>query len=105
MSAFASFLKKYASEALSVAGTLNTLLEGLALSPKQAAGVKATIDKLEAAAESIAGSLDKADGALIKISKADINAAVKDVLQPLVAEEVAKAFAAATAPAPQDGAA
>lgn len=78
MSSFTKFLSKYAGEALGIASALNTLLEGLALSPKQSAGVKAVIDKLETAAESITGSLDNvAKETVVKISKADIAEAVK----------------------------
>lgn len=95
MSSFASFLKKYAGEALSIGEALTTVLEGLALSPKQATAVRATIDKLEAAAESITGSLDTlGKDAVVKINKSDIEAAVKSVLQPMVDEAVAKALAA-----------
>ena len=93
MSIFASFLKKYAGEALSIASALTTVAEGLALSPKQASTVKDTIDKLENAAVSIAGSLDDlGKNAVVKISKADIQAAVKTALQPMVDKAVANAM-------------
>jgi hypothetical protein len=51
-----AFLTKYAGEALSIAGALNTMLEGLALSPRQSASVTAVIDKLTKAVDSYMGA-------------------------------------------------
>jgi methylthioribose-1-phosphate isomerase len=67
------FINEYADEALSLAGALNVMLEGVALSPTQSAKVKETIERLEKAHANIS----KSKPTLVKIQKADIDAAVK----------------------------
>jgi predicted naringenin-chalcone synthase len=90
----AGFLIKYADEALAVGSALNTVLEGLALSPAQSAKVRETIAKLEAAHESITEVLKtEPEKTVIKINQKGIDAAVSRVLPKLVEEAVAKATA------------
>lgn len=66
------FIGHYGDEALSVARALTSILDGIALNPRDAAKVQDTIDKLEAAAENIAN----AKPITIKIEKKDIETAV-----------------------------
>ena len=75
----ASFIRKYAAEALATASALSTMLEGLALSPAQNAKVQETIDKLETAAANIADA-KLTDPTPVKIAKADIDKAVADYM-------------------------
>jgi hypothetical protein len=77
MNDFVKFLGHYAGEALSIAEALNTVLGGLALSPTDQAKVQEVIDKLQAAAENI-GSYKPS---VIKIDKADVEAAVAAYLK------------------------
>lgn len=94
MSSFGSFLSKYADEALAIGKALTTVVEGLALSPAQAAKVNDTITKLETASANIQEVLKTApEKTVIKISQKDIDAAVARVLPKLVEEAVAKALA------------
>lgn len=90
----ASFIRKYGSEALSVASALGTMLEGLALSPAQNAKVQATIDKLETAAANLA---DYKGETPVKIAKADIDKAVADYLKTDAGKAALKAAANASA--------
>lgn len=71
-----AFLTKYAGEALSIAGALTTMLEGLALSPRQSASVNAVIDKLTKASASILDGIDDVKGAVVKIDAKDVAKAV-----------------------------
>ena len=101
--ALKSFLTKYAGEALSIAGALNTMLEGLALSPKQTASVQAVIDKLTKAASSITDGIDTVKETTVKIDAKDIDKAVKSYFaaNPVVPDQAAldKAVDAAVAAA------
>lgn len=91
---FAGFLAKYADETLAIGKALTSVLNGLALSPKQAATVTDTISKLEAASNSIQKVLaTQPEKTVIKIAQSDIDAAVARVLPALVEEAVAKALA------------
>lgn len=95
MSSFAKFLAKYSSEAFSIASAFSSVLDGLALAPKENAKVKAVIEKLEAASASLAFAAAKEDKApVVKISKADIEAAVTKVLEPMVKKAVEAALKA-----------
>jgi len=108
--ALKSFLSKYAGEALSIAGALNTMLEGLALSPKQTATVQAVIDKLTKASESITDGIDTVKETVVKIDAKDVAKAVNDymaknpvvpdqaTLDKAVSDAVAAAMAKYTAP-------
>lgn len=110
MTALKSFLGKYASEALSIAGALNTMLEGLALSPKQSQSVADVIAKLTKASDSITKGLDDVKETVVKIDAADVAKAVKSymdknpvvpdaaTLAKAVDDAVAKAMAAYTKP-------
>ena len=105
-----AFLTKYASEALSIAGALNTMLEGLALSPRQSASVTAVIDKLTMASASILDGIDDVKGAVVKIDAKDVAKAVdaymsahpvtfdQVTLDKAVDEAVTRAMANYTAP-------
>lgn len=68
------FIGHYGDEALSVARALTSILDGIALNPRDTAKVQATIDKLEEAANNIAN----AKPLTIKIDKKDIEAAVNE---------------------------
>lgn len=108
--ALKSFLSKYAGEALSIAGALNTMLEGLALSPKQTATVQAVIDKLTKASESITDGIDTVKETVVKIDAKDVAKAVDSymskhpvtydqaALDKAVNDAVAAAMANYTAP-------
>lgn len=87
VSQFKGFLDKYAGEALAVSEAFVTLLDGVALNSKDAAKVKAAIDKLQAAAESIGNAPEPVK---IVINKADIDAAVAKALPKLVEAAVAE---------------
>lgn len=95
---FAGFLVKYADEAAAISKALVELLDGVAINPAQAETVKATIDKLEAAVESITETLaTKPDSLTVKIAQDDIDAAVSRVLPAILASAVQEAVAAALA--------
>lgn len=70
---FGSFVRKYAVEASLVAGALNSILDGLALTSKEAAKVRDAISKLEAAVQAIANA---DNDYVIKIDAKDITTAV-----------------------------
>lgn len=92
---FAGFLAKYADETLAIGKALTSVLNGLALSPKQAATVNDTISKLEAASNSIQEVLaTQPEKTVIKIAQSDIDAAVERILPKLVDDAVATALAA-----------
>lgn len=95
MSSFGDFLAKYADEALAIGKALTTVVEGLALSPAQAAKVNETIRKLETASANIQEVLATApEKTVIKIAQTDIDKAVSRVLPNLVKAAVAEALAA-----------
>ena len=92
---FAGFLAKYSDEALAIGKALTTVMEGLALSPAQAAKVNETISKLETASSNIQEVLATApEKTVIKIAQSDVDAAVARVLPDMVAKAVADALAA-----------
>lgn len=85
ISSFAKFLAKHSDEVFSVAGALTTMLDGLALRPKDTVKVREIIAKLETASGSLSKAADKeAKAPVVKISIADIDAAVAKTLDPLV---------------------
>ena len=95
MSSFGSFLAKYADEALAIGKALTTVVEGLALSPAQAAKVNETISKLQTASDNIQEVLATApEKTVIKISQSDIDAAVARVLPDMVKAAVVEALVA-----------
>lgn len=71
------FINRYGDEAALTARALTSILDGLALNPKQAADVQEAITRLEKAASAIANS--KADYT-VKIEKVDIVDAVNSWL-------------------------
>lgn len=79
---FLGFIGNYADEALGVAKALTTLLDGVAINSAQADSVKATIDRLEKAHSEITKYIAKQPKVpnVVKISQADIDAAVKRYL-------------------------
>lgn len=103
MSSLSKFLVKYAGEAVSIAGALNSVLSGIALPTSERNKVQEVISKLQGASDSIMKSIKDVTEPVIKISKSDIEAAVKAQLPTLVKaqladmikEDVAKAVALA----------
>lgn len=93
LEAFKSFLSKYAGEVLSIAEALNTTVGGIALSNADRAVVQEVIDKLQAAASSILGGIDNIKATEVKISKADITAACKPIIDGLVNDAIKVALA------------
>ena len=95
MTVLKSFLTKYAGEALSIAGAFNTMLEGLALSPKQSASVQAVIDKLTKASASITDGIDAVRETTVKIDAADVAKAVNKYMaaNPVVPDQATLAKA------------
>lgn len=93
LEAFKTFLSKYAGEVLSIAEALNTTVGGIALSNADRAVVQEVIDKLQAAASSILGGIDDIKATEVKISKADITAACKPIIDGLVNDAIKVALA------------
>lgn len=89
ITSFASFLGKYATESAMTARALAAIADTVALTPKQRADIDATINRLE----SIALSVANAPVPTVTISKAEIEAAVKTVIGPMIDEAVKKALA------------
>jgi predicted transcriptional regulator len=101
-----TFLTRYAGEALGVASALTTMLEGLALSPKQSETVNAVIAKLTKASESILDGIDTVKETVVKIDAKDVAKAVTSYMadHPVTYDQAAldKAVADAVAVAMRD---
>lgn len=79
------FLASYADEALAVGKALTGLLDGVAINSSAAADIKNTIAKLEAAHTSLTKYLaTNPKDTVVKISKADVDAAVKSQLEKIL---------------------
>lgn len=94
MSKFSSFLTKYAGEIRSIASMFGSIVVGVALDPRERQQANDTIEGLRQAADSIEASIKDIKGLTeIKISKKEIEDAVKATLPSLVAALVAKGVA------------
>lgn len=88
-----SFIKKYGDEILGVSQALTSILEGVALNTADAAKVRAVIEQLEKAHESIADSVDKGIPTVV-ISKDDITSIVHEWLNNNMAGIIAASMPA-----------
>lgn len=98
-----SFIGHYASEAGKIASALSTIASGIALGGAERNVVSDTVETLENAVTNILAGIDKITDPVVKISKTDLQAAVKDFVtdsdafKSAVAEAVAAELARVTA--------
>jgi hypothetical protein len=98
------FLGKYAVEAAATASAIDDILTALPLSAGDKENIREKLSVVFNAGSSIEAALSKlTEPTPVKISKADIEAAVRAVLPALVKEAVEDALSSLTAPAANDG--
>jgi len=88
---FTSFATKYGSEVNNIAGILGVLISSLPINKSEKTQIVETIDGLRKVEANISASLKGLkEATVVKISKKDIEDAVKAVLPEIIAAELAK---------------
>lgn len=94
---FKKFLLHYVNEAGAVVAALGSIASGIALPNSERDKVNNAIETLSEAVTNILAGIDKVADTTVKISKADVKAAVAEVLPSVLDDVVTKAVVAALA--------